>query len=61
MEGINPLRKNSLALEGAVKKAFIEAKIENFKFYRSFFNLMILKMKLENQMIKKRISFLLFL
>ena len=37
MEGINPLRKNSLALEGAVKKAFIEAKIENFKFYRSFF------------------------
>ena len=31
MEGINPLKKNSLALEGAIKKAFAEAKIENFK------------------------------
>jgi len=36
MEGINPLKKNSLALEGAIKKAFSEAKIENFKFFRSY-------------------------
>lgn len=36
MEGINPLKKNSLALEGAIKKAFLEAKIENFKFFRSY-------------------------
>ena len=36
MEGINPLKKNSLALEGAIKKAFAEAKIENFKFFRSY-------------------------
>ena len=36
MEGINPLRKNSLALEKAIKKAFGEAKIENFNFYRSY-------------------------
>ena len=37
MEGINPLKKNSIALESAIKKAFEEAKINNFKFYRSFF------------------------
>jgi len=36
MEGINPLKKNGLALEGAIKKAFTEAKIENFKFFRSY-------------------------
>ena len=30
MEGINPLKKKSLALESAIKKAFVEAKIENF-------------------------------
>ena len=36
MEGINPLKKNSLALERAIKKAFEEAKIENFKFFRSY-------------------------
>ena len=36
MEGINPLKKNSLALEGAIKKAFAEAKIENFNFFRSY-------------------------
>ena len=29
MEGINPLKKNSLALEGAIKKAFVEAKIDS--------------------------------
>ena len=43
MEGINPLKKNSLALEGAIKKAFSEAKIENFKFFR--FSLIILKIE----------------
>lgn len=36
MEGINPLKKKSLALESAIKKAFSEAKIENFKFFRSY-------------------------
>ena len=36
MEGINPLKKKSLALESAIKKAFVEAKIENFKFFRSY-------------------------
>ena len=36
MERINPLKKNSLALESAIKKAFEEAKIEKFNFYRSY-------------------------
>ena len=36
MERINPLKKNSLALESAIKKAFEEAKIEKFSFYRSY-------------------------
>ena len=36
MEGINPLKKKSLELESAIKKAFAEAKIENFKFFRSY-------------------------
>lgn len=36
MERINPLKKNSLALESAIKKAFEEAKIEKFNFYRNY-------------------------
>lgn len=36
MERINPLKKNSLALESAIKKAFEKAKIEKFHFYRSY-------------------------
>lgn len=36
MERINPLKKNSLALESAIKNAFEEAKIEKFNFYRSY-------------------------
>ena len=36
MERINPLKKNSLALESAIKKAFEEANIEKFNFYRNY-------------------------
>ena len=36
MERINPLKKNGLALESTVKKAFEEAKIENFNFYKNY-------------------------
>ena len=45
MEGINPLKKNSLALEGAIKKAFAEAKIENFsngRFVRNLYEDLIM-------------------
>ena len=43
MEGINPLKKKSLALESAIKKAFSEAKIENF--LEVIFSLIILKIE----------------
>ena len=57
MEGINPLKKNSLALESAIKKAFKEAKINNFKFYRSFFQPDDLEYEIKNLADKKEDKF----
>lgn len=48
MERINPLKKNSLALESAIKKAFEEAKIEKFNFYRSYIQSENLENRIKN-------------
>ena len=57
MEGINPLKKNSLALENAVKKAFVEAKIENFKFFRSYIQPNNLENRINNAGMNKENKF----